>query len=233
MDALPHLGLYRRMTVLALIVAPALLLIDNSLHPKEYARGNEAQQLAETAAHATRWQVAHLFGFAAILVDVAAVLGLAFLVRRRAPLGGLVAGGMALVGLLGFAGAIVLDGFTWGILGELSGRAGTDQATVQTALHEVQQSGWSLPYYLTAAGFVLGFPVLAVLAARNGAVPGWAGALLALGALMVGTETLITSNAYFIAGAAVLLAGGIAVALPLSRMSDGEFARGGPDPAPV
>ena len=229
----PQLALYRRATVVALVLAPALLLIDNSLHPKEFGRGNEARQLAETAAHATRWQVAHLFGFAAILIYVGAVLGLAFLVRRRRPLGGLLAGGAALLGLLGFAGAIVLDGFTWGILGELSGRAGTDQATLRTALHEVQQSGWSLPFYLTGVGFLIGLPVLAVLAVRARAIPAWSGGALALGALMVGTETLITSNAYFIAGAGVMLAGGIAVALPLARMSDAEFASGGPGPAPV
>jgi len=225
---LPHLRLYRQATVAALVLAPALLLIDNLLHPEEFQRDNEAEQLAEAAAHATRWQVAHLFGFAAILVFVAAVLGLAFMVRRRRPLGGLLAGGAALLGLMGFAGAVVLDGFTWGILGELSGRAGTDQATLETTLHEVQQSGWALPFYMTGIGFLVGLPVLAILAVRIGAVPGWAGALLAVGALMVGTETMITSNAYFIAGAAVMLAGGIAVAAPLARMSDADFAGGGP-----
>lgn len=231
MAELPHLSLYRRFTAAALVAAPALLLIDNLLHPKEFEKGNEAQQLAEIAEHATRWQVAHVFGFAAILIYAGAVLGLAFLVRRRRPLGGLLAGGAALVGLLGFAGAVVLDGYTWGILGELWGRAGTDRATLETTLHEIQQSSWSLPYYLTAVGFLIGLPVLAVLVVRIGAVPVWAGGLLALGALLVGTETMIISNAYFIAGAAVMLAGGLAVALPLARMSDADFARGGPGAA--
>ena len=39
--------------------------------------------------------------------------------------------------------------------------------------------------------------------------------VLILGVLMTGTETAIVSNAYFIAGAAVLLAGGVAVAAGL------------------
>jgi hypothetical protein len=69
--------------------------------------------------------------------------------------------------------------------------------------------------------------MLAIGAARQGAVPVWAGALLALAVVMVGTETAIVSNAYFIAGAAVFLAGGVAVALPLLRMSDEQFAQGG------
>jgi hypothetical protein len=43
---------------------------------------------------------------------------------------------------------------------------------------------------------------------------------------MVGTETAIVSNEYFIAGAGVFMAAGIAVALPLLRMTDAQFAQG-------
>jgi hypothetical protein len=57
-------------------------------------------------------------------------------------------------------------------------------------------------------------------------VPGWAGGLLVVAVLMVGTETAIVSNAYFITGAAVFLVAGIAVALPLLRMTDEQFAQG-------
>jgi hypothetical protein len=69
--------------------------------------------------------------------------------------------------------------------------------------------------------------MLGIGAARQGAVPAWAGALLALGGLMVGIETAVISNAYFIAAAAVLSAGSIAVAISIARMSDEAFARGG------
>ncbi len=53
-----------------------------------------------------------------------------------------------------------------------------------------------------------------------------AAAVLALAVLMVGTETVIVSNAYFIAGAVVFLVGGVAVALAILRMSDEQFAQG-------
>ena len=66
----------------------------------------------------------------------------------------------------------------------------------------MQQSEWSLVYYLTTLGFIVGFAMLAIAAARQGAVPSWAGALLALGGLMVGVETAVISNAYFIAASA-------------------------------
>ena len=95
----------------------------------------------------------------------------------------------------------------------------------------MQQSDWSLVYYLPTLGFIAGFAALAIAAARQGAVPSWAGGLLALGAAMAGVETAVTSNAYFIAASAVLLAGGAAVAAAIARMSDEDFARGGPEPA--
>ena len=75
-------------------------------------------------------------------------------------------------------------------------------------------------------GFIVGMLMLAVGAARQGAVPAPAAAVLGLAVLMVGTETAIVSNAYFIAGAVVFLVGGALVALALLRMSDEQFAQG-------
>jgi Domain of unknown function (DUF4386) len=229
-EALPHLGLYRRATAAALVVAPAILLLDNLLHPKEYegGAGNEAKQLAEIADHYTRWQLAHLFGFLAIVLFAVAVAGLAFLVRRRQPRLGLVGGALGIAGLIGFASVISLDGFTWGVLGEVSSRPGSDPATVATALEEIQGSNWSLPFYLLPLAWIVGMVMLSVAAVRQGAVPAWAGILLLVAALVAGTEPIVISNAYFIAGAAALLAGGAAVGLHIARMGDAEFAAGGP-----
>ena len=227
MANLPNLRLYRVGTATALIVAPLLFLIDNLIHPKEVARGNELEQVRLIADAYTRWQAAHAIGFLAILAFAPAVLGLAFLVRRRRPGYGLLAGALALAGLLGLAAVIAIDGFAWGIAGELSANSPLGPNGAVEVLKDLQGSEWSLIYYLTPAGFIVGMLMLAIGAARDGAVPMWAGALLALAVLMVGTETAIASNAYFIAGAAVFLAGGVAVALPLLRMSDEQFAQGG------
>jgi hypothetical protein len=212
------------------VVAPAILLLDNVLHPKEYeaGAGNEAKQLAEIADNYTRWQLAHLFGFLAIVMFTVAVAGLAFLVRRRQPRLGLAGGALGIAGLIGFASVISLDGFTWGVLGEVSSRPGTDPATVVTTLKEIQGSSWSLPFYLLPLAWIVGMAMLSVGIVRQGAVPVWAGALLLLAALIAGTETFVISNAYFIAGAAALLAGGTAVGLSIARMDDAEFAAGGP-----
>ena len=226
MTPVPNVGLYRRATAAALVLGPLLLFVDNLLHPKEYTRDHEAQQLAKIGDAYTRWQLAHTIGFVAVIVFAAGVLGLAFLVRRRRPTFGLVAGALAVAGLMGAAGALAIDGYTWGVLGEVSTKPGVDQHTVEVALHTVQKSNWSLAWYLLLPVWIVGVVALAMGASRDGLVPAWAAVLLAVGALMVGTEAFITSNAYFIASSAVWLAGGIAVALALARMTDDRFAGG-------
>jgi hypothetical protein len=226
MATLPHIRLYRLGTAAALIVAPSLFLLDNVIHPKELGRHNEVEQVLLIADHYTRWQLAHVIGFLGILAFAPAVLGLAFLVRRRQPGYGLIAGALALAGLIGLAAVITIDGFAWGISGELATESVLGPANAAEVLSDLQGSEWSLAYYLTPLGFIVGMVMLAIGAARQGAVPAWAGGLLVLAVLLVGTETAIVSNAYFITGAAVFLVAGIAVALPLLRMSDEEFAQG-------
>jgi hypothetical protein len=226
MSNLPHIRLYRVGTAVALVVAPLLFLIDNLIHPEELTRGNELEQVRLIADAYTRWQAAHAIGFLAVLAFAPAVLGLAFLVRRRRPGYGLIAGALALAGVLGLAAVITIDGYAWAIAGELSGNEKVGPAASAAMLKELQGSAWSYVYYLTPVGFIVGMLMLAIEAARSGAIPTWAGVLLAVAVLMTGTETAIVSNEYFIAGAVVFLAAGIAVALPLLRMSDAEFAQG-------
>jgi hypothetical protein len=210
----------------ALVAAPLLFLVANILHPEEFTRDHEAEQLAEIAANYTTWQVAHFLTFGTVVIFSAAVLGLAYLVRRRRPTAGLVFGGLALAGLFGLAFVDALDGYTWGILGEVSTRPEADQATVELALHDVQQSSWSIPYYLTPLLFVVGTAALALNAVRQGAIPLGAGLLLTVGVLLTGVEGVVQDNAYFIVAASVLFLGAAAVAGALWRLSDQEFDAG-------
>jgi hypothetical protein len=163
-------------------------------------------------------------------VFAAAVLGLAYLVRRRRPAVGLVAGGFALAGLFGLAFVDALDGYTWAILGEVSTRPDADPRTVELVLHDVQQSTWSIPYYATPLLWIVGLVALVLNAARQGAIPLGGALLLALGAVLVGVEAEVQDNAYFIVAASVLFLGGAAVAASVWRLSDEEFAAGGPAP---
>jgi hypothetical protein len=215
---------YRLATAWALVIGPALFLLDNLIHPEELGRGNEAEQLAAIAADPERWQIAHLIGFASLLAICVFVLGLAWIVRRTQPSLGLWAGAAGIAGAMGFAFAFALDGYTWGVLGEVSGRPATDAATIQAALGEVQESSWALPYYaLAIVAFVGAMLALSWGLARGGWASARAAALLALGSLAVAIEGVIASNAYFIASSALLLVGGLAVARELLRVADGRL----------
>lgn len=218
--------LYRLGCGAALIVGPALFFLDNVIHPEEFLRGNEAQQLAAIAAEADQWQIAHMIGFLSLIVFTAALLGLAYLVRGRSPGLGLAAGAAGVVGLMGLAFAFALDGFTWGVLGEVYGRPGADPATIELALHEIQQSGWAVPYYLLTALWGGAFIALAWGAARVGALAAMPAVLLALGTIAVGLEGVIQDNTYFILSSALLLLGGSWAGFAILRLSDAEFAAG-------
>src|SRR5215208_3422575 len=85
----------KRITAVATIAAPVLFLVVNVIHPKEYKRDHEAQQLKTIGDHYTRWQFAHFLTLIAILIFVIVVCGFAWLLYTRLQ-------GMALVGgLLG------------------------------------------------------------------------------------------------------------------------------------
>jgi hypothetical protein len=222
MADLPNLGLYRRMTALALVLGPALFLLDNLLHPKEFKRGHEAEQLGEIGTNYQRWQVAHGIGLLSACILTGALLGLAFHVRRSRPTLGLIGGALAVVGAIGLGAGFAIDGYTWGTLGAISTETKVQFGTVEYALHTVQYSHWLIPYYGLIGLWVAGVVVLAIGVRRT--APLWAAALLGLGGLLVGIEGAVTENWYFIASSVVLLIGGAAVARVIWGMDDRAFA---------
>ena len=209
----------RRVTAAALVVAPALFLLSNLLHPKELGSGNEPEQLEAIAEAYDRWQAAHLVTLVSLLVFTAAVVGLALLVARSGNArAGWAGGALGILGLIGLGGALTIDGFAWGVAGEVWGRSdAAGRATAELVLHDLQTSEWGLPYYLVGVLWIIGMIVLTAGAVRSGLVPLYAGGLLGLGAIMVGLETSIQANWYFVVASSVLLAGGVAVALALRK----------------
>jgi hypothetical protein len=222
MADLPHLGLYRRLTAVALIVGPALFLLDNILHPKEFSRGHETEQLARIGSSYTRWQVAHGIGLLSACVLTGALLGLAFHVRRTQPGIGLLGGALCVVGAIGLGAGFAIDGFTWGLLGAISTDHRAAPGSAEFALHTVQHSRWLIPYYGLIGLWIAGVVVLAIGARRT--MPLWAAGLFGVGGILVGIEGAVAANWYFIVSSAVLLLGGAAIASTVSRMDDRAFA---------
>ena len=94
------------------------------------------------------------------------------------------------------------------------------------ALHEVQQSAWSAPYYALTALWGAALVTLAWAAARAGVLGPAPAALLALGTIAVGLEGVVQDNTYFIASSALLLLGGAWAGVTILRLDDATFAVG-------
>ena len=229
MAELPHLGLYRKGLAAALFLGPLLFLVDNLIHPEELKRDNEAEQLREIGRALRRLADRTLPRTLSVLMlrGGGARPGVSC-VRRRRPTLGLLAGAAGVLGLIGLGGALALDGVTWGILGEVYGEHRSPE--IENALQ--RRAGLRVDAALLLADplWVGALVALATGAARERAVPVWAALLFSLGGVMVGIEGVVADNTYFIVSAAVLMLGSWALALPIWRMSDAEFAAGGPGP---
>jgi hypothetical protein len=205
----------KRITAVALIASTVLFFVVNLLHPKEYTRDHEAQQLKTIADHYTRWQLAHFLTFIAILLFVVVVLGFAALLYARLRNMALVGGLLGLWGLVALGGVLALDGFTWAALGQVTTWNGVSRSSIALALHAVQQSHWNLYFYIGALGWLIGMLILTIGLIRQAVIPTLAGWVLALGIVLVGIEAAIENNVYFIIASAVLALGGIGVGLSL------------------
>jgi hypothetical protein len=205
----------KRITAAAVVAAPLLFLVVNVIHPKEYTRDHEAQQLQTIADNYTRWQLAHFLTLVSLLIFVVAVCGLAWLLYARLQNMALLGGLLGLWGLVCLGGVLALDGFTWGALGQVTTWPGVDKHSIALALHVVQQSHWNLPFYVGALSWLIGLLILTIGLIRQGLIPAPAGWIFALGVVLVGIEAAIENNTYFIVAAAVLAIGGIGVGLAL------------------
>src|SRR3954451_431537 len=219
----------KRITAGALIASTVLFFVVNLIHPKEYTRNHEAQQLQTIAEHYQRWQIAHFLTFVAILLFVVVVLGFAGMLYARVRNMAFVGGVLALWGLVSLGGVLALDGFTWAALGQVTTWPGTDKYTVSLGLKAVQQSHWNLYFYVGGLGWVFGMLILTIGLIRQRMIPTVVGWIFAVGVVLVGIEAAVENNAYFIAASAVLAVGGIGVGLAL-RNEDSSTSIGNVQP---
>jgi hypothetical protein len=215
----------RRITAVAVVASTVLFFVVNLIHPKEFTRDHEAQQLQTIADHYTRWQLAHFLTFVALLLFVLVILGFAYLLYPRLDRMAIAGGLLGLFGLIALAGVLALDGFTWGALGQVTTWSGVDQHSLQLALHAVQQSHWNLYFYVGGLGWLVGLLILTIGLIRTDVIPAAAGWIFALGTVLVGIEAAIESNAYFIVASAVYAIGGVGVGLALRHDDSRDSTR--------
>lgn len=203
---------------LAIVAGPALFFADNLLHPDELALGNEREQLAIIRENLSSWQAAHLIGFLSFIPSGVVLLGLAFMLHERRPRAAVAGAVLTLAGLLGIAFAFAVDGYAWGVLGDLSSGSRQDAATLETAMGELRESPWGVPYFALAGSWLIGFLVLLWAARASGFMPPALAAILALAALLVSLQgSVFHGRGYYLSSAAVLLVAAGAAAVHYAR----------------
>lgn len=93
-----------------LILAPALLLVGGLMHPEETL--DARRQFEIIVDNLGRWELAHWFISAAMLLMMGAVVGLAHLLHEHRPAEGIVGGAATAVGVMALFGVATFEAVT-------------------------------------------------------------------------------------------------------------------------
>lgn len=205
---------FRKMVAGAcMVVAPLVLLVAMVIHPASDM--NEATQVATIQDNLDAWYVAHLLALISIAVMVPAVLGLMHMMREREVAFGHVGGGLALLGLLAFAGIVGMELVMWQMAA-----GGSTREAVALLERLNNTAGILIPFAFVSFGFALGLAWLAVGLLRARAVQSWMAISTAAGAILFGFAIGTAMNWLTIVAAAFLVVGLGAIGRLVLRETD-------------
>jgi hypothetical protein len=176
---------------------------------------NEAAQVATIADNLDAWYVAHLLAFIAIGLMVPAVLGLMHMLREREVAFGHLGGGLAMVGLLAFAGIVGMEMAMWQMVA-----GGSTREAVGLLERLNDTTGIVIPFLLVSFGLSLGVAGLAFGLLRARFVQSWMAIFVAVGAIAFGFAIGTAMNWLAIVGAAFLVVGLGAIGRMVLRETD-------------
>jgi hypothetical protein len=183
-----------------MVVAPLVLLVAVVIHPASDM--DEATQVATIADNLDAWYVAHLLALISIAVMVPAVLGLMHMLREREVAFGHVGGGLAMLGLLAFAGIVGMELVMWQMV---AGGSTSEAVALLERLNDT--AGIVIPFVVVSFGFALGLACLAIGLYRARAVQSWTAISVAAGAVVFGFAIGAALNWLAIVAAAFLVVG--------------------------
>jgi hypothetical protein len=205
---------FRKMVAGAcMVVAPLILLAAVIVHPASDM--DEATQVATIADNLDAWYVAHLLALIAIAVMVPAVLGLMHMMREREVAFGHVGGGLAMLGLLAFAGIVGIELAIWQMVA-----GGSTREAVALLERLNGTAGITIPLVLVSFGFTLGLACMAVGLYRARAVQSWMAVSMAIGAILFGFAFATAMNWLAIVAAAFVVVGLGAIGRMVLRETD-------------
>ena len=205
---------FRKMVAGAcMVVAPLVLLVAVVIHPASDM--NETTQVATIADNLDAWYVAHLLALISIAVMVPAVLGLMHMLREREVAFGHVGGGLAMLGLLAFAGIVGMELVMWQMV---AGGSTREAVALLERLNET--AGIVIPFAFVSFGFALGLACLAAGLYRARVVQSWMAVSVAVGAVLFGIAFGAATNWLAIVAAAFLVVGLGAIGRMILRETD-------------
>ena len=196
-----------------MVVAPVVLLVTAVIHPASDM--NEATQVATIADNLDAWYVAHLLALVSIALMVPAVLGLMHMLREREVAFGHLGGGLAMLGLLAFAGIVGMELVMWQMV---AGGSTREAVALLERLNDT--AGIVIPFIFVSFGFALGLVCLAIGLYRARAVQSWMAVLVAVGAIAFGFAVAAAMNWLAIVAAAFLVVGLGAIGRMVLRETD-------------
>jgi hypothetical protein len=183
-----------------MVVAPLALLAAMVIHPASDM--DEATQVATIADNLDAWYVAHLLALISIAVMVPAVLGLMHMLREREVAFGHLGGGLAMLGLLAFAGIVGMELVMWQMV---AGGSTREAVALLERLNDT--AGIVIPFVAVSFGFAFGLACLAIGLYRARAVQSWTAISVAVGAVVFGFAIGAALNWLAIVAAAFLVVG--------------------------
>jgi hypothetical protein len=196
-----------------MVVAPLVLLVAMVIHPASDT--DEATQVATIADNLDAWYVAHLLAFISIGLMVPVVLGLMHMLREREVAFGHLGGGLAMVGLLAFAGIVGMEMAMWQMVA-----GGSTREAVGLLERLNDTTGIVIPFLLVSFGFSLGLACLAYGLLRARFVQSWMAIFVVVGAIVFGFAVGTAMNWLAIVGAAFLVVGLGAIGRMVLRETD-------------
>ena len=183
-----------------MVVAPLALLAAMVIHPASDM--DEATQVATIADNLDAWYVAHLLALISIAVMVPAVLGLMHMLREREVAFGHLGGGLAMLGLLAFAGIVGMELVMWQMV---AGGSTREAVALLERLNDT--AGIVIPFVAVSFGFAFGLACLAIGLYRARVVQSWTAISVAVGAVVFGFAIGAALNWLAIVAAAFLVVG--------------------------
>jgi len=179
-----------------LVLAPALLLVGGLIHPEETT--DARRQFEIIADNLGRWELAHWFISAAMLLMMGAVVGLAHVLREHRPAEGIVGGAATMAGVMALFAVATFEAVTVPRIGQ-SGDA------------QLFESIFTSGDFRLLLGPVLLLPLGLVIMSygmyRSRVAPTWVAGCVAVGGLLFAVSLPTGSPVTFAVGLGLLFVG--------------------------